>query len=575
MSDPLASLLDVSNQLWIACDAEGRVLDANQTGLEFLARSREEVVGGEWAELVGVPFRFETGTETATLSSTNLTLRLWHSIDGERRLTLGRDEKRLQAAEAQVSETLRRLELQKYALDQHAIVAITDRRGRITYANDKFCEISGYARSELIGQDHRIVNSGHHPRSFFKELWRTIAADEVWRGEIRNRAKDGGYYWVDTTIVPVTDADGWIEEFVAIRADITERKAHEASLDLLASLVESSEDAIVRESAAGRITSWNPGAERLYGYTAESVLGRELRDVFQGLPTPTLSQPTPTEQTREAKGGREVNVSETVSPVRRGGQVVAWVRIGRDVSERLNLQERIGQAAKLAALGEMAGNVAHEINNPVGIMSGKARLLLTGRHELTPKVRQELGKIVDQCDRVSRLTRGLLDYCRPSVHPRAPLDPLQALRKALSFARSKAQRAGVSVEEHLLDTSPWVEANAGELEQVFLNLILNAIDAMPTGGRLSLDAALAEREGQDGLLIEVRDTGDGIPDEVLGRIFEPFFTTKGGKGTGLGLAICYGLVTNHGGTIEAQSTVGEGTVFHIWFPAVPREEETS
>ncbi len=260
----------------------------------------------------------------------------------------------------------------------------------------------------------------------------------------------------------------------------------------------------------------------------------------------------------------------TTAPLRDlDGNIHQIVELAQDITQQKQTQAQMIHAGRLAAVGKLAGQVAHEVNNPIAILSAKARLLLTDhRGEMSPKVAQELGKITDLSDRVARIAQGLLSYCRPSPATRVPLDVCGPIRKSLGMVEQYARKAGVVVQDDLPAALEPVEANAHELEQVFLNLFLNALDAMPEGGRLKVWAApTAWPDGAPGLAITVEDTGTGIPATVRDRIFEPFFTTKQeGRGTGLGLSICLGLVRSHGGEIVVESEPGRGSRFAVKLP---------
>jgi two-component system, NtrC family, sensor kinase len=258
------------------------------------------------------------------------------------------------------------------------------------------------------------------------------------------------------------------------------------------------------------------------------------------------------------------------------------VALARDVTEEHAAQARVVRAERLAAVGELAGQVAHEVNNPIAIISAKARLLLRDGHDvLPPKAAQEIGKIAELADRVARIAQGLLSYCRPAPGARVPLDVRLPIRRALAYVEARARGDGVLIHDELPERLPPLYANAAELEQVFLNLFLNALDAMPGGGRLRVSATIgatlppgalraASADGGDrtaeALTVSVGDTGAGIPPGILTRVFEPFLTTKGGKGSGLGLSICQGIVRSHGGEIDVGNAAGGGTVVTLTLP---------
>ncbi len=421
-----------------------------------------------WPE---TPFLFVSGTigehavEGLKFGATDFVLkehlhRLGPAV--RRALREARERSERQRAEQQVH-------IQAAALEAAANgIIITDREGAILWANTAFCAMTGYAMAEVVGQNPRLLKSGKHDPGFYKEMWETVLAGRVWRGELTNCRKDGTLYDEEITITPVHASGDRITHFIAVKQDTTERK---------------------------------------------------------------------------------------------------------------HLEEQLRQAQTMEAIGQLAGGIAHDFNNLLTVIHGSAELVLMKGDQLTPEVREGLKLITLASERAANLTKQLLAFGRKQSLRLQPLslnDVMKNLTKMLHRIIGEEVRL-----QCLFGAEPaFVQADTGMIEQVLMNLAINARDAMPRGGELlittdkiSLDETYGrshpEARAGEFVCLMVSDTGSGIAPEHLPRIFEPFFTTKEpGRGTGLGLATVYGIVKQHQGWIDVSSRVGAGTTFEIFLPAI-------
>lgn len=233
--------------------------------------------------------------------------------------------------------------------------------------------------------------------------------------------------------------------------------------------------------------------------------------------------------------------------------------------EQLDVANRqLLQAAKLASIGELASGMAHEINNPIGIIMGRADYVLTTEKNLSPEIKGDLEVVKSQAERVANTVRGLLTFARPSSLSMERVDLRTVVEHAIALETPRCRTARVEIQRSLPDNLPTIQADPGRLQQVLVNLMNNAIDAMPRGGCMGISVVKTE---DTKVAVNVSDTGSGISEEDQARVFDPFFTTKApGKGTGLGLAVSYGIVRDHGGEIRVSSSLGAGSTFSIVLP---------
>ncbi len=480
-----------------------------------------------------------------------------------------------------------------------SIVAF-DASGKIQLWNPAAERMFGWTAEEVLGKPHPIVPE--EKQEEFRALREMALRGKAFTGiHLRRRRKNGSPIDISVSTSPLRAADGTVTGIMSIITDVTERKKSEEALLRLATAVEQSAEVIVITDTSGAIEYVNPAFERITGFRQDEVLGKNPRLLKSGKHEPSFYQNLWETLLRgdvwtgvfvnRRKDGTFYEEEAVISPVRdRGGDVINYVAVKRDVTNERRVEEQLRQAQKMEAVGRLAGGIAHDFNNLLTAITGYSDLLLMDLPEEGPAHREVL-EIRKAGDRAASLTRQLLAFSRRQVLQPRVLDLNQVVTDMEKMLR-RLIGENIELVTSLADDLGYVKADPGQVEQVIVNLAVNARDAMPNGGRLTLETSKMEIDEsyvhqhapvQSGsyVILEVTDTGVGMDEPTMARLFEPFFTTKEvGKGTGLGLATVYGIVKQSGGYIWAYSEVGCGTTFKVLLPgeeaaAEPAEKDAA
>jgi PAS domain S-box-containing protein len=470
------------------------------------------------------------------------------------------------------------------------ILILDAQSARIQDVNPFLCELLGYTHEQMVGRRLWEIGTFRDVPSS-KCNFRELQREEYIRYEDLPLATADGRNIAVEFVSNVYRADG--EDVIQCNIrDISQRKRHDEEHARLLQAVQQTAEAIVMTDRGGAIVFVNPAFERISGWSSDEILGANPRllksgrqdDLFYRQMWETLAR-------GEVWSGRIVNRRKdgtsfeeeaTISPVRDAtGEIVNYVAVGRDVSNEVRLEQRLAQAEKLQAVGRLAGGVAHDFNNLLTVIAGYGEMVHQQLGTEGP-LRYEVEQILNAAERAAVLTRQLLAFGRKQVLQPRILD-LNTVVAGMESMLRRLLGDDVELVTRLEPGLATVEVDAGQIEQVLMNLVLNARDALADGGRISIatrEGVLDERDAaahspaRPGayIVLEVADSGAGMDAATLAQIFEPFFTTKEvGKGTGLGLATVYGIVDQSGGFVSAASELGAGTTIEVHLPRVDAE----
>ncbi len=469
---------------------------------------------------------------------------------------------------------------------------------RFVDVNQAAIDAYGWSREAFLG---RLLVTDIRPateREKFVEQIHDIREGTAWRGVFVHQRKDGSIFDADVTAHPL-DLEGRSLRVATVRDVTAERRAYAARAQL-AAIVSGSNEGIIGQDLEGRVTQWNPAAEQIYGWRAQEVIGRALpevvppehREEFERGRRRVIEQGESyrADVVRRRKDGRDVEISLSMAPVRDElGRITGIAAIVRDITQQKLLERQLRQAQKMEAVGRLAGGVAHDFNNMLTVIKAHTELLRT-ELPADAAAQEGLDEIFRAAQRAAVLTRQLLAFSRQQVLEARVVDLNEVVRGVHRMLTGLID-GDIELSMQLQPSPAPILADPGQLEQVLVNLALNAQDAMPDGGELTIatntieiDDGQAKRDPPAApgsyVVLSVRDTGTGMDEATRAHLFEPFFTTKErAKGTGLGLPMVLGTVEQSGGFVTVDTSPGRGTTFAIHLPlasvptAAPRTAE--
>ncbi len=601
------AVIDNSNDGITITDTDGKFLLVNDAFSSMTGHSTDELLSMTFRELMvsgtkpellqqvaekGISRTRETSLIRKDGTRKKINLNVSRIIVGDEMLFQGiiRD-----VTDLRDSEEIRRLQSAAMEAAADAIV-MTDREGLIQYVNKAFTELTGYTFDEAIGNTPRVLKSERQDPRFYRALWETILSGRVWRGELVNRRKDGSTYDESMSITPVKDNKGEVTHFIAVKRDVTERKEAENALkeseSKFRALVEASASAILIHDGK-HIFYANPMAMKLTGHTKEDISRLSVMDLVH----PDYRKLAASKMEARLEGG-EMPDSYEIKVVKKSGEDF-WIDLNSalieyegkpallisayDISDRKKLEEQLIQAQKMEGIGRLAGGVAHDYNNMLGVVIGYTQLIQKKIEKGNPIYRYV--ELIDSAARRGAdLTRQLLAFARREMVSPKPINPNAAIS---SLQRMLMKLIGEDISlKFLPGNGTWnIKMDPTQFDQVLVNLATNSRDAIHGVGTIALETSNVVLDGAidmdkvgvppgEYVVLTVTDDGAGMGKDTLDKIFEPFFTTKPkGRGTGLGLSTVYGIVKQNGGSVAVESQEGKGTTFKIYIPRYVGEAE--